>query len=131
MHAIILDNNNYIKEHSDKFRKPESILVDTIPDSDPAKLKCYQYINGEFVFDSDKWAEITAEREKNERKCDIESEIDSLKKNIESSDYKIIKCYEYALNNLELPYDAQKLHEERQALRNKINILEKELQEDK
>lgn len=131
MYAIILDNEGYIKEHSNKFRKPESILVDEIPDAESDKLTCYKYNNGEFVFDADKWAAIEATREKAAQIRRTNAEIDSLKQQIESSDYQIIKCYEYALNNLELPYDAQALHEERQGLRDKINSLEKTLQEDK
>lgn len=132
MFAINLDNEGYIVNFSNKFRKPESILVDEIPEtSDSEKMRCYQYINEEFVFDADKWAAIEAAREKAAQIRRINAEIDSLKQQIESSDYQIIKCYEYALNNLELPYDAQALHEERQGLRDKINTLEKTLQEDK
>lgn len=135
MFAIILDENNYIIDVSDKFRKPGSILVNEIPqEENPDKLQCYQYIEGEFVFDADKWAvieaeraEMEAERAEIERINGIHAEIDSLKSQIESSDYQIIKCYEYALNNLELPYDAAQLHESRQALRDRINELEKEL----
>lgn len=132
MFAINLDNEGYIVNFSNKVRKPESILVDEIPEtSDSEKMRCYQYINEEFVFDADKWAAIEAAREKAAHIRRINAEIDSLKQQIESSDYQIIKCYEYALNNLELPYDAQALHEERQGLRDKINSLEKTLQEDK
>lgn len=148
MHAIIIDENKFIQSHSDKFRTPESILVDSIPDvEDPEKIFCYQYIEGEFIFNADKWAEIEAFRAEQEaarikaeeeaaeaeRIAEIECEIDALKAEISASDYKIIKCYEYAMNGLDLPYDAAELHESRQALRNKINEREKELilQEDK
>lgn len=40
------------------------------------------------------------------------------------SDYKIIKCYEYQMAGLELPYDIKALHAERQAMRDEINELE-------
>lgn len=50
--------------------------------------------------------------------------IDELKKKITESDYKVIKCHEYALVGKELPYDIEALHAERQALRDKINELE-------
>lgn len=53
-----------------------------------------------------------------------EQEIASLKSELEQTDYKIIKCSEYQLANLELPYDIQILHIERQALRDRINELE-------
>ena len=48
---------------------------------------------------------------------------DDLKKQLESTDYKIIKCYEYQLAGLELPYDVAELHQERQLLRDLINEL--------
>lgn len=51
-------------------------------------------------------------------------DIDALKKQLSSTDYKIIKCYEYSLAGLELPCDIQALHTERQTLRQSINALE-------
>lgn len=135
MFAINLDKKNYIKSYSSKFKTPGSILVETMPaESDPEKLGCYQYIKNKFVFDAEKWAaieaaraETEAERTENERNYGIYEKIESLKQEIESSDYKIIKCYEYALCNLPLPYDVIKLHEERQAIRDEINELKKTL----
>lgn len=50
--------------------------------------------------------------------------IDMLKAQLAETDYKIIKCYEYQLAGLELPYNIVDLHSERQALRDKINELE-------
>lgn len=60
--------------------------------------------------------------------CKIESQIWDLKNKLTSTDYKIIKEYEYSLVNKESEYDTNKLHDERQTLRNQINSLEKELQ---
>ena len=128
MFAITLDENKYIKTYSSKFKTPDSILVKTMPtESDPEKIKCYQYIKNKFVLDADKWAAIEAKREENARINEINSKITALKQEIESSDYQIIKCYEYALCNLTSPYDVIKLHEERQALRDEINELEASL----
>ena len=50
--------------------------------------------------------------------------VDDLKRELSESDYQIIKCYEYALAGLELPYDVQLPHEERKALRDQINAME-------
>ncbi len=47
-----------------------------------------------------------------------------LKKNIESSDYKIIKCYESSLLNEPLPYDIHSLISERKAIRDEINTID-------
>lgn len=128
MFAITLDENKYIKTYSSKFKTPDSILVKTMPtENDPKKIECYQYIKGKFVFDAEKWAAIEAENAENERIGGIYEKIKALKKGIESSDYQIIKCYEYALCNLPSPYDVTKLHEERQALRDEINELEASL----
>ncbi|MBQ1997380.1 MAG: hypothetical protein II238_02955 [Alphaproteobacteria bacterium] len=50
--------------------------------------------------------------------------IAELKAQLDSTDYKIIKCSEYSLAGIELPYDIAALHAERQVLRDKINELE-------
>lgn len=128
MFAITLDENAYIKSFSNKFRTPGSILVDSIPDErDPEKLRCYQYVGKEYVFDAEKWAEIEATRTETARIEGVNAEISALKAQIAASDYQIIKCYEYALNDLEMPYDIEQLHIERQALRDRINALEETL----
>lgn len=54
-------------------------------------------------------------------------EIERLKSELQESDYKVIKCAEAMAVGAELPYDAQSLHKERQALRDKINELESEV----
>lgn len=128
MFAVILDENNYLQSYSSKYRKPESVLVKSIPEeTDAEKLRCYQYIKNKFVFDAEKWAAIEAERAENAHTNEIMQEIFDLKAQIESSDYQIIKCYEYSLMNLEMPYDVEQLHAERQALRDQINALEVQL----
>lgn len=50
--------------------------------------------------------------------------ISKLKKQLDSSDYKIIKCYEASLVGKELPYDMTEIHAERQEIRDEINRLE-------
>lgn len=44
-------------------------------------------------------------------------------------DWKIIKCYEYALQCKELPYDLPALMKERQKIRDEVNKLQKQLEE--
>lgn len=51
--------------------------------------------------------------------------ISELKSELNSTDYKIIKCSECSLVGEELPYDIAELHAQRQALRDEINELEK------
>lgn len=54
----------------------------------------------------------------------VEEQITSLKEQLSSTDYKIIKCSEAQLVGEELPYDIAALHAERQSIRDKINELE-------
>ena len=56
------------------------------------------------------------------------SEIERIKSELQESDYKVIKCAEAMSIGDELPYDAKALHKERQALRDRINQLEMEVQ---
>ena len=56
------------------------------------------------------------------------SEIERLKSELQESDYKVIKCAEALTIGAEMPYDVASLHKERQALRDKINELESEVQ---
>ena len=55
------------------------------------------------------------------------SEIERLKSELQESDYKVIKCAEAMTVGAKMPYDITELHNERQALRDKINELEKQL----
>ena len=55
------------------------------------------------------------------------SEIERIKSELQESDYKVIKCAEAMCINAELPYNMTALHNERQALRDKINELESEV----
>ena len=56
------------------------------------------------------------------------SEIERLKSELQDSDYKVIKCAEALTIGAEMPYDVASLHKVRQALRDKINELESEVQ---
>ena len=56
------------------------------------------------------------------------SEIECLKSELQESDYKVIKCAEALTIGAEMPYDVASLHKVRQALRDKINELESEVQ---
>lgn len=55
-------------------------------------------------------------------------DIESLKSELSDSDYKVIKCAEAMAVGAEMPYDVAALHKERQALRDRINELESEVQ---
>ena len=63
-----------------------------------------------------------------EQQANIQMEIKRLKSELQESDYKITKIAEAMSIGAELPYDSQALHKELQALRDKINQLEMEVQ---
>ena len=68
-------------------------------------------------------------QEKQDKINKMQRKTSILKQQISDTDYKIIKCYEYNLVGLELPYDISELHRSRQSMRDEINALEKELKE--
>lgn len=55
-----------------------------------------------------------------------QARIAELKSELNSTDYKIIKCFECSLAGEELPYDIATLHARRQTIRDEINELENE-----
>jgi hypothetical protein len=85
----------------------------------------YKWNGSEAILRTDE--EINADREIR-NKPSTEDQIASLKTQLSSTDYKIIKCSEAQLLGEELPYDIASLHAERQALRDKINELEQQLE---
>ena len=75
--------------------------------------------------------ELDAEEYKisiDEQQANIHMEIEHLKSELQDSDYKVIKCAEAIAVGVEMPYDMESLHKERQALRDKIYELESEVQ---
>ena len=63
-----------------------------------------------------------------DRQSELILDIESLKSELQESDYKVIKCAEAMAVGVEMPYNVESLHNERQALRDKINELESEVQ---
>lgn len=63
-----------------------------------------------------------------DRQSELILDIESLKSELQASDYKVIKCVEAMAVGVEMPYNMTALHKERQALRDKINELESEVQ---
>ena len=63
-----------------------------------------------------------------DRQRELILDIESLKSELQESDYKVIKCSEAMAVGAEMPYNMESLHKERQALRDKINELESEVQ---
>lgn len=68
------------------------------------------------------------EIERNNKIMSINSQISSLKEQLDNTDYIFIKCYEASLVGEEIDeYDLKSIHNTRQSLREQINLLETEL----
>lgn len=83
----------------------------------------YKYEDGDLIFVSHKKEAMETDKKIEEylyKIYDLENEL-------ESDDYKIIKCYEYSLAGDELPYDINELHKKRQSIRDEINRLYNEV----
>ena len=82
----------------------------------------YRILDDEVQYSND--GSVWVEQETHPYEPTIQDQINALKKELESTDYKIIKCSEYQLASLEPPYDISELHSTRQALRDRINEME-------
>ena len=83
---------------------------------------CYdENIEEKIRSDFERYLNIAIEKEK---KKTADEEISKLQEELNNTDYKIIKCSEYQLAGLEIPYNIADLHANRQRLRNKINELQ-------
>lgn len=71
--------------------------------------------------------EELAEQARQQQISQVTAQIDGLKAQIDASDYKVIKTYEYTLLGKQTEYDMEAVHAERQALRDQINTLETQL----
>lgn len=121
---ILLDENNY-------FTGSYAIVGDIEGGIEINELPPYKtieeqtsckYENSKWIFDEEKYQEIQNQKSAEEK----EQKIFELQSQLNETDYKIIKCNEYSLAGLELPYDIEALHKERQAIRDKINQLQGE-----
>ena len=92
------------------------------PEEDIKKMLAYKLENEKWVFDENKYQKILNTETEEEKQAKIKE----LQSELNESDYKIIKCNEYELAGLELPYDIEELHKQRQALRDEINKLQGE-----
>lgn len=119
---ILLDEQGYFTgNYAVKGKIVGGVEVSELPPYEDIKkqISC-KFENEKWVFDENKYQKILnteAEEEKQAKIKELQSELNE-------SDYKIIKCNEYKLAGLELPYDIEKLHKQRQVLRDEINKLQ-------
>lgn len=103
-----------------------SIEVESLPpyEYDSLKQQSCKLVDNSWVLDEEHYNRLVSEFEARKVEQQKQLEIAQLQKQLDDTDYKIIKCQEYSLAGLELPYDIEQLHNERQALRDKINELQ-------
>lgn len=103
-----------------------SIEVESLPpyEYDSLKQQSCKLVDNSWVLDEEHYNQLVSEFEARKVEQQKQLEIAQLQKQLDDTDYKIIKCQEYSLAGLELPYDIEQLHNERQALRDKINELQ-------
>lgn len=119
---ILLDEQGYFTgNYAVKGKIVGGVEVSELPPyEDIKKQTSCKFENEKWVFDENKYQKILnteAEEEKQAKIKELQSELNE-------SDYKIIKCNEYKLAGLELPYDIEELHKQRQVLRDEINKLQ-------
>lgn len=121
---ILLDKNNYFTGSYAIVGDIEGgIEVKELPpEKDSNKMLAYKLVKNKWVLDENKYQEILNQEAEEEKQAKIKE----LQSELNESDYKIIKCNEYKLAGLELPYNIEELHKQRQAVRDEINKLQGE-----
>lgn len=119
---IQLDENNYYTgNYTVDYPFINAYDIPNLPPYDDfQKQICCQYINNEWILDEQKYNKFR----QIEQQGRINLEIQQLQKQLDESDYKIIKCMECSLIQKELPYNITQLHKQRQQIRDSINELQ-------
>jgi hypothetical protein len=101
---------------------PELIEIETDVPLSEIQTAYHGPVNGEVVVIGQNQQDIDRNR-----RNESFSRLNELRSLLESTDYKVIKCYEAQLLSQPLPYDIQALSQERQAWRDEINEIQAEI----
>ena len=142
--------SKFLEEYSEKFKNEETgeIYTDTLEtlqlefedkaegvalyikelNAEVAAIKCPEYYSVRIV-PYDAGDKISYKYEQRFNAKLVRNKIDELKASLTSNDsvigdYRITKCYEASLIGLDMPYDIENLHQQRQSVRDEINKLE-------
>lgn len=140
--------SKFLEEYSEKFKNEETGEIETRIVSiqeqqtelsalgwkhvelvdDDTKLQCPEYYSVRIV-PYDAGDKISYKYEQRFNAKLVRNKIDELKASLTSNDsvigdYRITKCYEASLIGLDMPYDIENLHQQRQSVRDEINKLE-------
>lgn len=105
---------------------PNSIEVESLPpyEYDSLKQQSCKLVDGNWVLDEEHYNQLVSEFEAKKTEQQKQMKIVQLQQQLNDTDYKIIKCQEYSLAGLELPYNIEELHTQRQSVRDQINELQ-------
>lgn len=119
---VVLDKNGYFTgDYAEVGDLKNSVEVSELPKRTGRYVyQSYKLVDDEWIFDKDRYKLLIEENKGSQ----IQSSVLELQEQLKASDYKIIKCFECHALGLKLPYDIKELHEERQQLRDSINILQ-------
>ncbi len=124
----IIDNGVLrTKECEDASQAPEGYKPVEALDYEKAKSSSEEYTI--LIVPYDAGDKIAYKYDKVYNTYRVRSHIKEKKAELESTDYRVLKCYEASLAQEEMPYDMTALREERQKLRDEINELEATLAE--
>ena len=139
--------SKFLEEYSEKFKNEETGEIETrivsiqeqqtelsalgwkhVELVDDTKLQCPEYYSVRIV-PYDAGDKISYKYEQRFNAKLVRNKIDELKASLTSNDsvigdYRITKCYEASLIGLDMPYDIENLHQQRQSVRDEINKLE-------
>lgn len=118
------DENGYVTSIT-RYGTATKEELDKLPT--PEFQNCYRYIDDEFVLDEERYKAKLDFKSKISNNMNIKKKIFELKKRLSNDDYKIIKCIESQIAGDEIPYDMNRIHLEREKIRQEINELESQL----
>jgi hypothetical protein len=124
---VLFDEKGYIQsfilDEGGCFEDESKVVILPNPEDEAHFVEYYMHYNKD-GFDQAHFEAAMAQKELEQAKAEAQAQIDELKVQLASSDYKVIKCMEAQLAGEEMPYDIEAIHAERQAIRDKINELE-------
>lgn len=119
--AKMRENNalRFLKLKSEGFMPLTPAEKPTVIDSSKKAVDSYEVMDGRLV---QMWIIVDDEQQ-------LIKQIDEAKIKLETSDYKVLKCYEANMSGKQPPYDLDVLLKERQSYRDQINMLETKIKD--
>ena len=126
---VLFDEKGYVNsftiDESGCFEDESNVVILPNPEDEAHFVEYYMHYNKD-GFDQAHFEAAMAQKELEQAKAEAQAQIDELKAQLASSDYKVIKCMEAQLAGEKMPYNIEAIHAERQAIRDLINALEAE-----